>query len=95
MDSSGNVYVSDQYNGILEMVAVNGRTPASPTVLSIGSGYVLPSNIRLDDYNDIFISDAGLPGILEYPAVNGVVAPSTPPKSIGSGFLNPEGLAGG
>ena len=92
VDSSGNVYVSDENNGIYEMFAVNGRIPASPVVVNIGSGYVSPSNIRLDNYNDIFISDAGLPGILEYPAINGVVAPTTQPKSVGSGFLYPEGL---
>jgi hypothetical protein len=93
VDSSGNVYISNQYApGIVEMLAVNGQVPASPVVLSIGSGYVAPSNIRLDDTNDIFISDSGLPGILEYPAVNGVVAPSTKPKSLGSAFIFPQGL---
>jgi len=87
------VYITnDDAPGIFEMLAVNGQVPASPVILSLGSGFVAPSNIRLDDTNDIFISDFGLPGILEYPAVNGVVAPSTRPKSLGSGFIYPQGL---
>lgn len=93
VDSSGNVYISDEAApGVFEMLAVNGQVPASPVIRTLGLGSVLPSNIRLDNTNDIFITDAGYPGVLEYVAINGVVDPATQPKSLGSGFTLPSGL---
>lgn len=55
LDKSGNVFVADSYNNLVkEIVAVNGRIPASPTVKTLGSGFSLPTGLALDRSGNVY-----------------------------------------
>jgi sugar lactone lactonase YvrE len=76
VDVNGNVYVADLNNQqILEYVAVNGSIPASPTTKVLGSGFVFPSDVKVDAAGDVFVADNT--GVYEIVAVNGSI-PATP-----------------
>jgi hypothetical protein len=94
VDSSGNLYVSDQIrNAAFEIMAVNGSIPASPAILTLATGLLLPSNITLDAAGDVFVSDYGDSDVKEILAVNGSIPASSPTiLSLGSGLVTPQGV---
>ena len=49
VDGEGNVFVTDfGNNAVYEIVAVNGSIPASPTIRTLASGFVAPTNVAVD-----------------------------------------------
>ena len=49
VDANGNLYVSDTFNNeVKEIVAVNRSIPSSPTILTLGSGFLEPEGLVLD-----------------------------------------------
>jgi sugar lactone lactonase YvrE len=57
VDGSGNVFVADvYYNAVYEMIAVNGSIPASPTILTLGSGFFNPFGVAVDGNGNVFVA---------------------------------------
>ena len=58
VDASGNVFVAfgaigffghePVINAVEEILAVDGSIPASPTIVTLGSGFILPFGVALD-----------------------------------------------
>ena len=57
VDGSGNVFFSDYYVGVKEILAVGGVIPASPTIVTIGSGFHYPRGIAVD--GDVHLAGQG------------------------------------
>jgi hypothetical protein len=90
VDASGNVFASDDGNGaVKEIVAVNGSIPLSPTIRTLGSGFIYPNGIAVDGAGNVFVADRGTHAVKEIVAASGY----TTVKTIGSGFNLPNGVA--
>ena len=94
VDGSGNLYVTaDENNGVEEILAVNGSIPASPSIISLGSGFNQPSGTAVDSSGNVYVADSGNNAVKEVMAVNGRI-PATPAiVTLGSGFSMPRGVA--
>jgi sugar lactone lactonase YvrE len=97
VDGNGNVFVTDSSSGaVKEIVAVNGRIPASPTIRTLGSGFSYPTGVAVDASGNVFVSDTNINGIKEMLAVNGSIPDSPTIKTLGTGgsstFDDPSGL---
>jgi sugar lactone lactonase YvrE len=100
VDASGNVYVADfgsapNLNGaIYEIEAVNGVIPATPTIRTLGSGFLTPSGVAVDVHGDVFVADYGNGLVKEMVAVNGVIPASPTIRTLNTGsHASPFGLA--
>lgn len=100
VDTKGNIYFTYHNNqsnlandGIMEIVAVNGSIPSSPTVFQIGSGFYYAEGLAVDANGDVFVADTGHNAIKEMLAVNGSVPTSPTIINLGSGFISPRGVA--
>jgi sugar lactone lactonase YvrE len=72
VDGSGNVFVADSYNSaVKEIVAVNGRIPASPTIKSLGNGFSFPNSVAVDGSGNVFVGDSGNNAVKEILAAGG------------------------
>jgi sugar lactone lactonase YvrE len=67
VDVAGDLYVSDTANkAVYEILAVAGVIPASPTVVTLGTGFVGPNGLAVDAGGNVFVADmAGTPGFLK------------------------------
>jgi streptogramin lyase len=66
VDSIGNVYVADDGNNLVkEIVAVNGVIPASPTILTLGSGFLQTFDVAVDKNRNVYVADRGNNAIKE------------------------------
>ena len=96
IDGNGNVYVSDAFaKTINEIVAVNGKIPASATVKTLASGFGEPFNIAIDGSGNIYVADLGAGAIKEILAVNGAIPDSPTVVTLAtadSGFNEPYGV---
>jgi sugar lactone lactonase YvrE len=98
VDSAGNVYVAatdsaTSVGEVIEIVAVNGSIPPSPTILKLASGFCAPDGVALDRSGDVFFSAYCNSAVYEILAVNGSI-PATPTiNQVRSGFPGIEGLA--
>ncbi len=99
VDASSNLYITDfTYNGVYEILAVNGSIPANPTVrgvATIGSPY----GVAVDGSGNLFVATTGIycPYPSGYPvyeilAVNGSI-PANPTINTLGGFHTPHGVA--
>lgn len=93
MDGSGDVYVADENNHVVkEILAVNGVIPASPTIITLGSGFSYPSGVAVDSSGNVYVADQENV-VKEMLAVNGSIPPSPVINTLGSGFTNPWSIA--
>ncbi len=66
VDNSGNVFVSNTGgNTFLEILAVDGSIPASPTIIALGSGFNHPIGVAVDATGDVFVANYGGPSVLK------------------------------
>ena len=66
MDASGNVLAGDAHNNSLsELLAVNGSIPASPTIISLGSGFSHPIGVAVDATGDICVANYSCPSVFK------------------------------
>jgi DNA-binding beta-propeller fold protein YncE len=97
VDKNGNVFVADTgQNAIKEILAVNGKTPSSPTVKTVSTAFKAPRGIAVDVSGNVFLTgswNGANPGVSEILAVNGVIPSSPAIKALGSGFSDPYGVA--
>jgi len=97
VDGNGNVYVADfSGNEVKEILAVNGRIPASPTINVLGSGFKTPGGVAVDAFGNVFVADTGNSLIKEILAVNGVIPSTNPTINVvasSASWDHPEGIA--
>jgi sugar lactone lactonase YvrE len=91
VDTSGNVYVSDAYGGMVyELLAIDGSIPASPAMIPIGSGgWTVPAGLAVDGMGDVFVADfsAALVAEVTFESVNlGTVALGSTSASVSLHF---------
>ena len=91
VDGSGNVYLTPGANSVLELVAVGGVIPASPTTRSF-TGYSTPVALAVDGSGNLYA--AGASGkLVEYVAVGGAL-PATPAvRQFAYTFSGPQSVA--
>jgi hypothetical protein len=69
VDGIGNVYVADEDAGpqgeIFELLAVNGSIPASPTMNTVGGGWLTPTGMAVDGSGSLYVADFNAPGVVE------------------------------
>jgi sugar lactone lactonase YvrE len=98
VDSAGNVYVAatdsaSSVGEVIEIVAVNGSIPPSPTIRKLASGFCGPDGVALDSSGDVFFSAYCNNAVYEILAVNGSI-PATPTvNEVRGGFPGIWGLA--
>ena len=99
VDSSGNVYFtaagpSPFGNGVvMEILAVGGSIPASPTIVTLSSSFGEPAGIAVDGSGNVYVGNKGDAFISELVAVNGSVPASPTILQLGSGFNQPSSVA--
>jgi len=93
VDGSGDVYVADFGSNVLEIQAVNGSIPPSPTMRTLGSGFDEPLGVAVDGSGNVYVADSMNSAVKEILAVNGSIPASPVVKTLGSGFNNPGGVA--
>ena len=94
VDGSGDIYVADESNGeVKEILAVNGRIHASPTINILGSGFSFPRGVAVDGAGNVYVTDYGNNAVKEILAVNGSIPASPTIRTLGSGFSYPWGIA--
>jgi sugar lactone lactonase YvrE len=99
VDSSGDVFVAFGANGFFghepvinaveEILAVNGSIPAAPTIVTLGSGFILPFGVAVDSSGNVYVADAESGDIDEILAAGGYVTVNT----LARGFNGPDGVA--
>ena len=91
VDSSGNIYVSEMSGSdVKEIVAVNGRIPASPTINTLGGGFFDPWGIAVDGSGNVYVADYGHSAVKEIPSGCTTAACV---ETLGTGFDMPTGVA--
>jgi sugar lactone lactonase YvrE len=95
VDAHGDIFVADDSNNaVKEIVAVNGRIPANPTIKVLGSGFYRPLGVAVDGSGNVFVADTWNSEVKEIVAVNGSIPATNPTINVlGSGFSYPAGVA--
>jgi sugar lactone lactonase YvrE len=99
VDAQGNLWVTTEFNGLIEFPAVNGVVPleSSGQQVNVPSGtFGLPTGIAVDAVGDVFVADATQNGkVFEIVAVNGTIpaSPTINTITISTGADEPWGLA--
>ena len=96
VDGGGNAYVVDVINNfgnVQEILAVNGRIPANPTVKTLLGGLDCPNGPALDAAGDVYFVDVCYHTVNEIQAVNGRIAASPTVRVLTSQFVSPDGIA--
>lgn len=88
VDSSGNVFVADTFNGVVKEIQAPGY---STTVLiaSLNGNFSGPTGIAIDTSGNLFVADGNNGTIKKIAAAGGYVTVST----IATGFNYPTGVA--
>jgi sugar lactone lactonase YvrE len=102
VDGNGNVYVaggcaeaqvsSAPCGGVIELLAVNGSIPTSPTIEALGSGFSFPTGVAVDGEGNVFVANEGNGAVSELVAVNGSIPAAPVILTLGSGFTYPIGV---
>jgi len=75
------------------MLAVNGSIPASPTLITLGTGFNAPEDVAIDGSGNLYVADAGNGAVKKLLAVNGSI-PSVPViETLVTAFGQPDGVA--
>jgi len=96
VDGNGNAFVVDKVNNIgsvQEIMAVNGRIPANPTIKTLVSNLDCPNGPALDAAGNIFFTDVCYHTVNEIQAVNGAIPSSPTVKTVTSQLALPVGIA--
>jgi sugar lactone lactonase YvrE len=96
VDAQGDVWTTVQgTSGVLEIQAVNGVIPASPTVVTVASSGVdaYSKGLAFDSAGDLWVADESGNSVKELVAVGGVISASPTVKTIASGLNAPFSLA--
>ena len=91
VDSSGNVYITDFYGGVYEIMAVNGAIPASPVINTLGGGFSAPTYIALDGNANVYITDNGANHAIE--EIPQGCGSSACVRTLTTAATNPSGIA--
>ena len=90
VDASGNVFVAEtEQSKVEELLAVNGRVPASPAIKTLGSGFQAPSDVAVDGGGNLYVTDFAKNAVYELTASSGYATVI----SLGGAFANPTGVA--
>ncbi len=96
VDGSGNAYVVDVINNlgnVQEVMAVNGRIPANPTVRTLVGNLDCPIGPALDAAGNVYFADVCYHTVNEIQAVNGTIPSSPTIRTLTSQFTSPDGIA--
>ena len=96
VDGSGNAYVVDVINNlgnVQEVMAVNGRIPANPTVRTLVGNLDCPVGPALDAAGNVYFADVCYHTVNEIQAVNGTIPSSPTIRTLTSQFTSPDGIA--
>ena len=97
VDAQGDVWttVSSGTGGVLEIKAVNGVIPASPTTVTVASSSVngYAKGLAFDSAGDLWVADESAGAVKEIVAVGGVIPASPTVNVIASGVNSPFSLA--
>ncbi len=90
IDGSGDIFVADTGNQqVKEILAVNGKIPASPTINVLGSGFGSPAGVALDSSGNLYVADFANNAVYELLNAGGYTTMTT----LGGGFANPSSVA--
>ncbi len=90
VDGSGNLFVSDLLANTVSIIqAVDGAIPASPQIVTIGSGFARPQGLALDPQDNVYLVDNGNGAVKRILAAGGYATV----QSLASGLTNPQVLA--
>jgi streptogramin lyase len=94
VDSSGNVYVADRGNNLIQKFSAEGGFLAKWGLSGSGDGqFFYPSGVAVDSSGNVYVADSGNARIQKFSAEGGFLAKW---GSYGSGdgqFSNPSGVA--
>lgn len=96
VDGNGNAYVVDVINNlgnVQQVLAVNGRIPANPTVRTLVGNLDCPSGPALDPAGNVYFVDICYHTVNEIQAVNGSIPASPAVRILTSKFTQPNGIA--
>jgi sugar lactone lactonase YvrE len=101
VDSSGNVYVTDDtnyiasqgINSVYQILAVNGSIPASPTINVLANSFLNPVGVAVDGSGNAYVADSENNAVKEILAVNGSIPASPTVQTLGNDFDLPLGVA--
>ncbi len=82
VDASGNVYIADVNNTVIEELVSGGGTP-----IALGSGFNHPSGVAVDASGNVYVVDQTNKLVKKIPVGNGTVV------TVASGFGVPYGIA--
>ena len=99
VDAEGDVFVAfgannvlfgaPSLNAVVEILAVEGSIPPSPTIVTLGGSFGHPSDVALDADGNVYVSDSQS-GIVSKILAAGGYATDSP---MAGGFGNPQGVA--
>jgi sugar lactone lactonase YvrE len=95
VDGSGNAYVVDIINNlgnVQEIMAVNGRIPANPTIRTLVGGLDCPIGPALDAAGDVYFADVCNHTVSEIQAVGGSIPASPAVRILTGQFVSPAGI---
>jgi len=97
-DTSGNLYTTcTGSNTVLELIAVSGLIPASPTVKTLGSGWSMGygSDAQVDASGNVYVIDdnVSVGDIKEMVAVSGSIPASPTILTIATNLTQPNDMA--
>jgi len=81
IDASGNKYVADLNNNVIE------KFPVSGSPVTVGSGFNRPTGVAVDAAGNVYVADEGNGVVKEILAGSGTI------QSLGSGFSQPFAVA--
>ena len=96
VDGSGNAYVVDVINNlgnVEEVMAVNGRIPANPTIRRLVGNIDCPIGPAIDAAGNVYFADACYHTVNEILAVNGQIPASPTTRVLTSHIASPAGIA--
>jgi hypothetical protein len=91
VDSSGNIYFTNYIasGSVMELLAVGGVIPASPTVVPLGGTFSNPAGVSVDSSGNVFVTEYNTHLVKEILAAGGYTTVNT----LSTAFTAPFGVA--